>query len=82
MPTTGPVFSVDHLLLFHLQTHIPVSRLLAHGGREDLHPSLVGRYSRSLSRRRPSRGSTIAFSETTIRPVSRKLPSPLYLELQ
>ena len=26
------------LLLFHLHGHVPVSRLLAHGGREDLYP--------------------------------------------
>ena len=41
----------------------------------------VGRYSRSLSRSRPSRGSTIALSDTTMRPVSRKLPSPFFLVL-
>ena len=50
-----------HRLLFlHLQTHIPVPRLLAHRRREDLDPC-GGQILRSLRRSRPRRGSTIAF---------------------
>jgi hypothetical protein len=73
------------LLLFHLDTHIPnlwfccpaCSLTVAES---TLTPS-VGRDARSLSRRRPKRGRTIACSDTTILPVSRKLPKPFFLVL-
>ena len=38
IPTTGPVFSGTACSSSTCTTHIPVPRLLAHRGREDLHP--------------------------------------------
>ena len=76
IPTTGPVFSARPAPPPPAPI-TPVSRLLAHRGRQDLDPC-GGQILPFFEARRPSRGSTIAFSDTTILPVSRKLPIPSF----